>query len=163
MLALAVASELGVPLSDLQALKVTVPGGRNRRLSLGTLNLLDETYNASPEAVFAALDLLAQQPGRRFAVLGTMLELGDSSVELHQAVVSKAAQLGLEGLVAVATGEEATAMQRAAEPFNRFALVDTPELAAEALNHWLEPGDTLLLKASRGVALERLIPLLKQP
>jgi UDP-N-acetylmuramoyl-tripeptide--D-alanyl-D-alanine ligase len=92
-----------------------------------------------------------------------MLELGDSSVELHQAVVSKAAQLGLEGLVAVATGEEATAMQRAAEPFNRFALVDTPELAAEALNHWLEPGDTLLLKASRGVALERLIPLLKQP
>ena len=163
MLAFAVASELGVPLSDLQALKVTVPGGRNRRLSLGTLNLLDETYNASPEAVFAALDLLAQQPGRRFAVLGTMLELGACSIELHQAVVSKAAQLGLDGLVAVATGEEATAMQQAAEPFNRFALVDTPELAAEALNHWLEPGDTLLLKASRGVALERLIPLLKQP
>ena len=163
MLALAVASELGVPLADLEAIQVDVPGGRNRRLSIGTLNLLDETYNASPEAVFAALDLLAQQPGRRFAVLGTMLELGDSSVELHQAVVSKAVQLGLDGLVAVASGEEAAAMQRAAEPFNRFALVESPERAAEALNHWLEPGDTLLLKASRGVALERLIPLLKQP
>ena len=163
MLALAVASELGVPLADLQDLKVSVPGGRNRRLSLGTLNLLDETYNASPEAVFAALDLLADQPGRRFAVLGTMLELGASSIELHQAVVSRAVQLGLDGLVAVASGEEAAAMQRAAEPLNRFALVESPERAAEALNHWLEPGDTLLLKASRGVALERLIPLLKQP
>ncbi|QNI58773.1 UDP-N-acetylmuramoyl-tripeptide--D-alanyl-D-alanine ligase [Synechococcus sp. BIOS-U3-1] len=163
MLALAVASELGVPLVDLQDLKVTVPGGRNRRLSIGTLTLLDETYNASPEAVLAALDLLAQQSGRRFAVLGTMLELGISSIELHEAVVARAIQLGLDGLVAVASGEEAAAMQRAASSLERFALVESPELAAETLNRWLQPGDTLLLKASRGVALERLIPLLKQP
>jgi len=163
MLALAVASELGVPLVDLQDLKVTVPGGRNRRLSIGTLTLLDETYNASPEAVLAALDLLAQQSGRRFAVLGTMLELGTSSIELHEAVVARAIQLGLDGLVAVASGEEAAAMQRAASSLERFALVESPELAAETLNRWLQPGDTLLLKASRGVALERLIPLLKQP
>ena len=163
MLALAVASELGVPLVDLQDLKVTVPGGRNRRLSIGTLTLLDETYNASPEAVLAALDLLAHQSGRRFAVLGTMLELGTSSIELHEAVVARAIQLGLDGLVAVASGEEAAAMQRAASSLERFALVESPELAAETLNRWLQPGDTLLLKASRGVALERLIPLLKQP
>ena len=142
---------------------MTVPGGRNRRLSIGTLTLLDETYNASPEAVLAALDLLAQQPGRRFAVLGTMLELGTSSIELHEAIVARAIQLGLDGLVAVASGEEAVAMQRAAASLDRFALVESPELAAEILNRWLQPGDTLLLKASRGVALERLIPLLKQP
>ena len=92
-----------------------------------------------------------------------MLELGASSIELHQAVVSRAVQLGLDGLVAVASGEEAAAMQRAATSLERFALVESPELAAEPLNHWLQPGDTLLLKASRGVALERLIPLLKQP
>lgn len=163
MLALAVALELGVSPADLQAIQVDVPGGRNRRLSIGTLNLLDETYNASPEAVFAALDLLAQQPGRRFAVLGTMLELGESSIELHQAVVSRAVQLGLDGLVAVASGAEASAMQRAAESMDRFALAESPELAAEVLNQWLQPGDTLLLKASRGVALERLIPLLQEP
>ena len=163
MLALAVASELGVPLVDLQDLKVTVPGGRNRRLSIGTLTLLDETYNASPEAVLAALDLLAQQPGRRFAVLGTMLELGTSSIELHEAIVARAIQLGLDGLVAVASGEEAAAMQQAATSLERFALVESPELASETLNQWLQPGDKLLLKASRGVALERLIPLLKQP
>ena len=163
MLALAVASELGVALADLQNLKVTVPGGRNRRLNIGSLTVLDETYNASPEAVLAALDLLAQQPGRRFAVLGTMLELGASSIELHQAVAARAVQLGLDGLVAVASGEEAAAMQRAAGSLDRFALVESPELAAEPLNQWLQPGDKLLLKASRGVALERLIPLLNQP
>ena len=163
MLALAVAAELGVPLADLQAIQVDVPSGRNRRMSIGTLNLLDETYNASPEAVFAALDLLAQQPGRRFAVLGTMLELGSSSIELHQAVVSRAVELGLDGLVAVCSGKEATAMESVAAPLERFALVESPEQAAESLNTWLQPGDTLLLKASRGVALERLIPLLKEP
>ena len=163
MLALAVAAELGVPLADLQAMRVDVPGGRNRRISIGALTLLDETYNASPEAVLAALDLLAQQPGRRFAVLGTMLELGSSSIALHQAVVARAVELGLDGLVAVASGDEAVAMEGAASPLARFALVESPEQAAQTLNAWLQPGDTLLLKASRGVALERLIPLLKEP
>jgi UDP-N-acetylmuramoyl-tripeptide--D-alanyl-D-alanine ligase len=163
MLALAVAAELGVPLAELEAMQVDVPGGRNRRLNIGALTLLDETYNASPEAVLAALDLLAQQPGRRFAVLGTMLELGSSSIALHQAIVARAVELGLDGLVAVASGEEAAAMERAASPLDRFALVETPEQAAQSLNTWLQPGDTLLLKASRGVALERLIPLLKEP
>ena len=63
-----------------------MPGGRNRRIRHGALTLLDETYNASPEAVLAALQLLAEQPGRRFAVLGTMLELGESSLALHRQV-----------------------------------------------------------------------------
>ena len=161
LLAFAVASELGVPLADLQSIAVDVPGGRNRRLSIGALSLLDETYNASPEAVMASLDLLAEQPGRRFAVLGTMLELGSSSIELHGAVVHRAVELGLDGLVVVASGDEADAMQQAAASMSCFQRVETPEEASQPLIRWLEPGDTLLLKASRGVALERLIPLLQ--
>ncbi|MGB0874964.1 MAG: UDP-N-acetylmuramoyl-tripeptide--D-alanyl-D-alanine ligase, partial [Synechococcus sp.] len=89
LLAVAVADQLGVSRQALQAMQVTVPGGRNRRLQQGGLTLLDETYNASPEAVLAALDLLAAQPGRRFAVLGTMLELGERSLELHQEVAAR--------------------------------------------------------------------------
>ncbi|MEC7897346.1 MAG: UDP-N-acetylmuramoyl-tripeptide--D-alanyl-D-alanine ligase, partial [Cyanobacteriota bacterium] len=162
LLAIAVARHLGVALEALADLQVAVPGGRNRRLQQGGLTLLDETYNASPEAVLAALDLLATQPGRRFAVLGTMLELGDRSLDLHRQVASRAAELGLDGLVLVDGGAEGQAMVGSAASLQRLALVPTPEAAAAPLAQWLQPGDVVLLKASRGVALERLMPLLPQ-
>ena len=160
LLAVAVADQLGVSRKALQAMQVTVPGGRNRRLQQGGLTLLDETYNASPEAVLAALELLAAQPGRRFAVLGTMLKLGDRSLELHQEVAARAVQLGLDGLVLVDGGAEGKAMAEVAAPLPHLQLVSHPEDAAAPLAAWLNSGDVLLLKASRGVALERLIPLL---
>jgi UDP-N-acetylmuramoyl-tripeptide--D-alanyl-D-alanine ligase len=160
LLAVAVARHLGVPLPELALLRVEVPGGRNRRLQQGGLTVLDETYNASPEAVLAALDLLAAQSGRRFAVLGTMLELGESSVDLHRRVAERVVERRLDGLVVVAGGAEAKAMADAAATLPRFALVDSPEQAAAPLAEWLQSGDVVLLKASRGVALERLLPLL---
>ncbi len=163
LLAIAVAQELGVAPKELATLEVSVPGGRNRRLQRGELTVLDETYNASPEAVLAALDLLAAQPGRRFAVLGSMLELGEQSLELHQRVAARAAALNLDGLVIVDAGAEGQAMAQAAASLPHLAVVSTPEQAAEPLNAWLQAGDVLLLKASRGVALERLIPLLPEP
>ena len=160
LLALAVGSHLGVDPASAAQLQVNIPGGRNRRLQQGGLTLLDETYNASPEAVLAALDLLADQPGRRFAVLGTMLELGDRSIELHQQVAARAAALKLDGVVLVDGGDEGQAMANVASGLDRLALVATPEAAAVPLGQWLQAGDVVLLKASRGVALERLIPLL---
>ena len=161
LLALAVARELGLPLAALEPLQVAVPGGRSRRLQFGGVSVLDETYNASPEAVLAALALLDRQSGRHFAVLGTMLELGDQSVALHRSVAERAAQLGLDGLVLVAGGAEAEAMLQAAAGLPRLQRVDTPEQAAAVVAGWLQPGDQLLLKASRGVALERALPLLE--
>ena len=160
LLALAVGSHLGVDPASAAQLHVNIPGGRNRRLQQGGLTLLDETYNASPEAVLAALDLLADQPGRRFAVLGTMLELGDRSVEFHQQVAARAAALKLDGVVLVDGGDEGQAMANVVSGLDRLALVATPEAAAVPLGQWLQAGDVVLLKASRGVALERLIPLL---
>ncbi len=161
LLALAVARELGLEPARWQPLEVALPGGRSRRLELGGVRLLDETYNASPEAVLASLDLLARQPGRRFAVLGTMLELGDQSLALHREVAARALSLGLDGLVVVDGGPEGEAMLAAAQGLARLERVDTPAAAAVPLGQWLEPGDVLLLKASRGVALEQLIPLLQ--
>ena len=161
LLALAVARELGLEPARWQPLEVALPGGRSRRLELGGVRLLDETYNASPEAVLASLDLLARQPGRRFAVLGTMLELGDQSLALHREVAARALSLGLDGLVVVDGGPEGEAMLAAAQGLARLERVDTPAEAALPLGRWLEPGDVLLLKASRGVALEQLIPLLQ--
>jgi len=160
MLAMAVARELGLEPQRWRPLQVDLPGGRSRRLQQNGVLVLDETYNASPEAVLAALELLAQQPGRRFAVLGTMLELGEQSLALHRSVAERARQLDLDGLVIVDQGEEGAAMIAAATGLSRLRQVDCPEAAAEPLLQWLQPGDVLLLKASRGVALERLIPLL---
>jgi UDP-N-acetylmuramoyl-tripeptide--D-alanyl-D-alanine ligase len=166
LLALAVALELGVAPAALSDLAVEVPGGRNRRLQLGGVTVLDETYNASPEAMLAALDLLAAQPlavgAARYAVLGTMLELGESSLTLHRQVAERARNLGLDGLVIVDGGAEGAAMLEAAAGLERLLRVARPEEALEPLLGWLRPGDALLLKASRGVALERLLPLLQE-
>ena len=160
LLAMAVARELGLAPDRWRPLQVDLPGGRSRRLQQNGVLILDETYNASPEAVLAALELLAQQPGRRFAVLGTLLELGEQSLALHRSVAERARQLALDGLVIVDQGEEGVAMVAAATGLSRLRQVDCPEAAAVPLLQWLQPGDVLLLKASRGVALERLLPLL---
>jgi UDP-N-acetylmuramoyl-tripeptide--D-alanyl-D-alanine ligase len=166
LLALAVAQELGVEPAALADLAVEVPGGRSRLLQLGGVTVLDETYNASPEAMLAALDLLAAQPlaagAARYAVLGTMLELGESSLALHRRVAERARSLGLDGLVIVDGAAEGVAMLEAAAGLERVVRVAQPEQALEPLLSWLRPGDALLLKASRGVALERLLPLLKE-
>ena len=161
LLALAAAQELGVTAEQLRDLSVSLPGGRSRRLSINGINILDETYNASPEAMLASLELLKQQPGgHRYAVVGTMLELGDQSLSLHRQVGEKAAALELDGLVVVAEEPEASAVMQGAAGLSKLVCVASPEAAAEPLKQWLRPGDHVLLKASRGIALERLIPLL---
>ena len=182
LLALAAADSLGLALASQVPLELALPGGRSRRLRLGAIELLDETYNASPEATLAALALLAgpgpgsvgsggpapgaegaaPRSGRRFAVLGTMLELGEQSLELHRRVAERALALGLDGLVIVDDGQEGQVMAAAAQGLPRLALVASPEAAAQQVAGWLQPGDQVLLKASRGVALERAIPLLEQ-
>ena len=162
LLALAAAQELGVTVEQLSELSVSLPGGRSRRLSINGINILDETYNASPEAMLASLELLQQQPGgRRYAVVGTMLELGEQSLSLHRQVGEKAAALELDGLVVVAEEPEASALMQGAAGLSKLVCVASPEAAAEPLKQWLRPGDHVLLKASRGIALERLIPLLE--
>ncbi len=161
LLALAAAQELGVTAEQLRDLSVSLPGGRARRLSINGVSVLDETYNASPEAMLASLELLKQQPGgHRYAVVGTMLELGEQSLSLHRQVGEKAAALELDGLVVVASEPEASAVMQGAAGLSKLVCVASPEAAAEPLKQWLRPGDHVLLKASRGIALERLIPLL---
>ena len=163
MFAIAVARELKIPLKKLKRLNVALPTGRSRRLKHGELSVIDETYNSSPEAAHAALELLVSQPGRHFAVLGTMLELGDQSVELHRELAESAARLKLDGLVVVAESAEAEAMAFGARNLPRLAIVSSPQEAVEPLNSWLRSGDVVLLKASRGIGLDKLLPLLPAP
>ena len=121
--------------------------------------ILDDTYNASPSSMMAALDLLAELPGRRIAVLGDMRELGAMEEQGHRAVGQRAAEvcqlIYVVGDLGRLTGEAARQAGHGSVSF-----WDSKEEAAQDLRQRLEPGDVVLLKASRAMALETVLPLL---
>jgi UDP-N-acetylmuramoyl-tripeptide--D-alanyl-D-alanine ligase len=129
-----------------------------RRTGSGA-TLIDDTYNASPASVFAALDLLAETPGRRIAVLGDMAELGSASREGHLAVGKRAAETAD---VIHAIGPEAALIARAARDAGHREVYHWPDkdVALEGLGQ-LREGDVVLLKASRAMAFETLVMELK--
>ena len=162
MLVLAVARALGVPEADaLTALeRMPVPHMRGEWSSLGTLTLINDAYNANPPSTRAALALLrgVGNGRQRVAVLGTMRELGAASEALHDAVAREALGDGIDLVVAV--GEFADAMQRVAPDDPRVLRAADPEEAWARLEPRLASDAVLLLKGSRGVRLERLLPSL---
>lgn len=139
-------------------LTVNLPAGRAKRHTLpNDIVLLDETYNAGAESMIAALKLLASEPGqRRIAVLGTMKELGHKSIELHRKVGEAVTALGLDQLYILADPAEAEALADGARttPNQQFS---NPAELTTALKAVLQPGDRLLLKASRSVALDKVV------
>ena len=119
--------------------------------------ILDETYNAGLESMIAALQLLAQTPGKRhIAVLGAMKELGERSPEFHRQVGNIAAQLNLEALLIVVDDPEAEAIATGAAslPAECFSNRD---LLVSRLKELVQPGDRVLFKASRSVGLDRVV------
>jgi len=161
--ALAVAHALGLDLTPLQAgISVELPGGRAQRYYLEPdIVLLDETYNAGVESMTAALHLLAQTPGeRRIAVLGTMRELGEWSVPLHRQVGTVVRQLDLDRLLILADPPEAAALAAGAAPLMAEVFPDATTLLAY-LQTLIQPGDRLLFKASRAVALDQVVDQVK--
>ncbi|MYA90383.1 MAG: UDP-N-acetylmuramoyl-tripeptide--D-alanyl-D-alanine ligase [Synechococcus sp. SB0669_bin_8] len=161
MLALACAERLGVTPENRHLAQVRLPGGRARQLLLGAVTVWDETYNAAPEAVVATTDMVAEQQGRHFAVLGPMLELGSFALDWHQRIGEHVGRRGFDGLVVVDDGPLGDALVAGAGRALPVVQVAEPQAALSPVLAWLKPGDHLLLKASRGVALERLIPLLQ--
>jgi len=120
--------------------------------------ILNDSYNASPASVEAALDLLSDMNARRrVAILGDMLELGPASPELHRAVGEQAAQAGVDLLIAV--GEMARFIAdgaRAAMTEDRVRWTQSNDEAAAWALDALRPGDVVLVKASRAMAFERI-------
>lgn len=143
-----------------QGLESYVPvGSRMRKLNRDGAVILDDCYNASPKSVEAGLKVLCSGSGRSIAVLGDMLELGENSKALHEHIGRLAAELGLDMLITV--GNEAQYIANAAESCGLRSVYHTDiEGAAELLKRNIKSGDTVLIKASRGMALERVIALL---
>jgi UDP-N-acetylmuramoyl-tripeptide--D-alanyl-D-alanine ligase len=169
LLALAVADALGVPL-DLAAAALTdarLPSGRSEVLEIEGVTVINDCYNANPASFAAALDLLAAVRGgpragarRAVVVAGTMRELGAASRELHRGVAERIAEAKPDLVAAV--GEFVPAFESLGGKIKkkRLLLGETPEAIAPLLRPQLRPGDVVLLKASRGVELERIVPLL---
>jgi UDP-N-acetylmuramoyl-tripeptide--D-alanyl-D-alanine ligase len=136
---------------------------RSVLLRVGDWRLLDDTYNAAPDSMAAALDLLATLPGRRVAVLGEMLELGDLSDVAHRDVGAHAARTAQ---LFVAIGPFAPLYAAGARDAGMAmeTIVEAPDQAAalKELARRLRPGDVVLLKASRGAELDVLVDDLRR-
>ncbi len=146
----------------LEGLAQPPPGARlqPRHLPNGAV-LLDDTYNASPVATMAALDVLAALPGRRIAVLGDMFELGAFAVEGHRQVGERAAQC-VDELIAV--GELAPVVVEAALaaglPASQAVAVPGNAAAIACLQARLRAGDYVLIKGSHGMHMEEIVQAL---
>jgi UDP-N-acetylmuramoyl-tripeptide--D-alanyl-D-alanine ligase len=149
-------------LADLEAL----PGrGRHHQLAWrgGTLTVIDESYNASPPSMRAALAVLAATeptPGaRRVAVLGDMLELGAAAGRLHRELAEPLAAAEVDRVFLI--GEAMAALHEVLPEGKRGGLWQSPEKAMPALLRFLEPGDIVTIKGSRGVRVSRIVELLR--
>ncbi len=162
LIALAVASELNVHVTSSLNLKVSLPPGRSKTIRLSHITIYDETYNASPESVKASLDLLATREGRRIAVIGAMHELGGLRLGFHRDVIMQAIQLDLDGLIMVIDCPELDEILDTVNKPKLFDVTKDVDSVIPILKSWLKNGDNLLLKASRVVQLESLIPALRE-
>lgn len=129
------------------------------RLRPDGIRLLDDTYNANPDSVGAAIEVLMGLPGRHLLVLGDLAELGATAVELHRQLGLTARQAGVERLytVGMLSAEASAAFGQGARHF-----ADQQRLI-RALGQDLEAGDVVLLKGSRRAAMDRVVAALLPP
>jgi len=165
--AAAVGSLLGVSAAAIKAgLEAFEPvsGRMNIQHTPGGIHIIDDTYNANPESMKAALKTLeAMRAGARgIFVAGDMLELGKQAASLHRQIGSLAAQSGISRLYAC--GGHADSMAAGARKAGMPAasvITGSREELIEDLTAWLQPGDWVLVKGSRGMAMEKVVERLK--
>ena len=134
-------------------------GMRQKVVHSHGVDVIEDCYNANPDSMKAALAMFREYPcKRRFALLGDMLELGDFSREAHEEVGRQAADSGVNLLVTYGEQARRTAVTAAARGLPTFH-ADTYQQAAEVLLERMQPGDALLVKASRGMALEKVLEI----
>jgi UDP-N-acetylmuramoyl-tripeptide--D-alanyl-D-alanine ligase len=157
--AVAVGLERGMsPSEAVAALASLVPADkRGQVVKLGNITVINDCYNCNPKALEAMVDALAAMPAkRRIAVVGAMFELGPASEELHRQAGEHIASQKIDLLLGVR--DQAQHMVEAArEAGMRAEFVATPDEAGEWLARETRDGDVVLLKASRGVKLERAL------
>lgn len=136
---------------------------RGELQEIGAARVIVDCYNSNPASLSSAIDLLSTMPhaGKRIAIIGSMLELGSQSGDIHERAAQEIVASNAD--IIVATGAFAGAFQGMAQPVSgRVIVEEDPITAYEQLRTRLRGDELILLKGSRGVALERLLPLLAE-
>ena len=147
--------------------ELTAPSGRGQRFDIqiqdGPFVLIDESYNASPAAMRAALAVLGAQTvangGRRIAVLGDMLELGDETPDLHSDLSDALEDNGVD--IAFLVGEAMEHLWRMLPNKRRGYHSVSSDLLADVVRKAVRPGDVVMIKGSAGVRMGRVVDALK--
>lgn len=164
VLAIAVGLRHGITEFEAPLRKAAQNAARFKVFEVGPLRVLDDSYNANPASMRAALDALADQPGsgRRFAALGDMLEMGGGSARFHRELGAYAAEQGIDRLFAYGEFAENMAEGARAAGLAEAAAYPDHEAIAAAIVEYAQPGDVLLVKGSRGRTMEKVIEHLRR-
>ena len=141
-------------LRDFSALK-----GRGARFEANGIQVIDESYNANPASMAAALALLGHAKGRKLAVLGDMLEMGEGGPALHAALIEPIAAAHAD--LVFASGPQMKALWDALPASRRGAYAENSAALAPKLTSILKPGDTVLVKGSLGSRMAVIVEALK--
>ena len=147
--------------------QIKPPKGRGERHSIsigdGSIELIDDSYNASPVSIAAALEVLAQAElgpsGRRIAALGDMRELGDKSADLHQGLATYVAAAGVD--LVYAAGPEMKHLCDALPGTISVVHTTTSKILIQPLLDEVQPGDVVLVKGSAGSLMGQVVEALK--
>ncbi len=141
---------------------IAPPDKRGQVLHVGGATIINDCYNSNPRALEAMIDTLASMKAeRRILIVGEMLELGPTAESLHRECGKHAAEKKIDLVIGVRGMARAVA-EAACGAGTQAQFVETPEQAGEWLAQNLRPGDAVLLKASRGVKLERALEMVQE-
>ena len=156
LLAIAVARELKVTYEEIQKGIQNLESTSMRLdvVKVDDYTIINDAYNASPDSMEAALDVLKQYSGRRVAILGTMKELGDNSPRAHEQVGAYAKASGVDLMLTLGEFNDNFKNGYGSENFMAF---DSMDELIPALKKIVEPSDVLLIKASRSMKFENII------
>jgi len=153
--AIAAAQTAGATWNDIQtglASLKPVPGRLQPIPGRNGVNLINDTYNANPDSVNAAIDILSSAPGRRYLVLGELGEMGEGAASLYREIGEYAKKSDIDKIYALGDAGQVTTLlgQRGERFTSRTQLLDR-------LNTEVRPGDRVLVKGSRAAAMERVV------
>lgn len=162
-LAAAAALSLGIKMEDAASGLEEFEGSHMRLniISAGGFKIIDDTYNASPDSMKAAIDVLdSLKSNRKIAILGDMFELGKDEEKYHRDIGEYASQKGIDVVISVGKNARHISLSAKGDKTEAFHF-DEKDMLINVLAQWIRKGDAILIKGSRGMAMDEISEQLK--